>query len=421
MKRFAYLDIEASHTNWNDAEIIEIAFIIKDENGKDVDFFQSLIKPQRKITEEISELTGITQKMLDTAPEFNSVAQKISEKLKDTIIVAHKIDFDYEVLKKHLESVNIELTNKKICTLQLSQRLIEELKSYSLKSLCQLLQIKLPKHHRALEDASALFHLHNYLRMLNGELYQENKFLKEHQKYIEKTPQKPGVIIFEQNKAQEIYKSENLNKKLKELLQICPNNKSRLNKKFKTIICASLTEAGLVKTQFEKPFYPFCIYKVKDKNGKILLRIGKTNLKKKALYFAKDKKEATNILKKLISHSKKQKFAYQDSKVNPSMIVKENIELNKEIKKLITLEKNYLIRSNFQIDGKYQYTLIRGNHSYASFKSSQELNKSEDIIYHSLKFKNMGPREYMSLNHSLKWIKNQKNKTDILIEIKKSH
>ena len=103
MKRFAYLDIEATHTNWRDAEIIEIAFIIKDENGKDLDHFQSLVRPKAGIEKEITELTGITTNMVNNAPEFFNLAPRISQKLEDTIIVAHKAEFDYEILKKALE------------------------------------------------------------------------------------------------------------------------------------------------------------------------------------------------------------------------------------------------------------------------------------------------------------------------------
>ena len=91
MKRFAYLDIEANHTNWYDAQIIEVAFIIKDEDGKDLDYFQSLIKPKAEINPEITQLTGITQQMLNNAPVLHIVAQKIHDKLEGCIIVAHKI------------------------------------------------------------------------------------------------------------------------------------------------------------------------------------------------------------------------------------------------------------------------------------------------------------------------------------------
>ena len=82
MKRYAYLDIEATHTNWNDAEIIEVGLIIKDEHGDVLDYFESLIRPQNLINEGITELTGISQNMVDNAPEFYKVAPKLYEKLQ---------------------------------------------------------------------------------------------------------------------------------------------------------------------------------------------------------------------------------------------------------------------------------------------------------------------------------------------------
>lgn len=410
MKRFAYLDIEATHNNWSDTEIIEIAFIIKDENGKDLDFYHSLIKPKNELNEDISHLTGITKEMLKNAPEFYHEATKIYEKLQDSIIVAHKASFDFDLLKSQLQEVKLSLTNKKICTLEMSQRLIPEMKSYTLKSLCELAQIKVPKHHRALDDATALSKLHTYLRLINGELTKVQKYLPKHEKMIKKTSTRPGIILIKNGKKREVFKTENLKKKLEEVLLIGPKNKNRLTQFIciETIQSASLVEAGLIQTNLEKPIYPFCLYKVKDKYGRILLRIGKTNVKKPALYYFHTKSSAHKTLKSLIP-----KAANQD-------VIRQNIALKKELKKLIILEKNYLIRSVETINNEYEYIIIKGDESYARFRSPKLIKHSNEIDYQDLRFKKMRPREYMSFNHSLKWIKNQKTKTDLLIEIKKS-
>lgn len=424
MKHFAYLDIEASHTNWHDAEIIEIAFIIKDENGSELDFFQSLIRPQKEINEEITELTGISKRMLQSAPEFNRVALKVYEKLQDCIIVAHKVEFDFNLLNKELAPLGLELDNKKICTLKLSQRLIPELKSYTLNSLCQMLFIPHAKEHRAMDDAQALMELHLYLRMLNGELTEKENFLKKHQDLILKTAALPGVIklkLREDKKTKiEFFKSENLQKKLKELLELNIRNYERLSKlqDIRLFTCASLMDAGLLLSRLQKEMYPFCIYKVKNQKGKELLRIGKTQLNKKALYYVKSKHEAKKIIQKIVKKTIDKKLIYQDSQENPSEIVKENIKLNKELNKLIGLQKNYLIRSSQKIDGKYKYILIKKNNSFCEFETSRLINKSDDLLIDKLKFKPMGPREYMAFNHSLQWIKNQRSKTDVITEMK---
>ncbi len=80
--------------------------------------------------------------------------------------------------------------------------------------------------------------------------------------------------------------------------------------------------------------------------------------------------------------------------------------------------KNYLIRSADLVDGKYHYIIIKGNKSYAKFQTEKEITKSTELNLKNIKLKNIGPREFMSINHSLKWIKNQKVKTDKILEIK---
>lgn len=420
MKRFAYLDIEATHTNWRDAEIIEIAFIIKDENGKDLDHFQSLVRPKAGIEKEITELTGITTNMVNNAPEFFNLAPRISQKLEDTIIVAHKAEFDYEILKKALAKLDIEFKNKSICTLNLSQKLIPEMRSYSLVSLCDLFQIKLKKNHRALEDAIALSELHTHLRLLNGELKERKEFLPSHKKLIEKAPNLPGIIKISYAKKNELFKTENIKKRLSELLLIQSTNRERISKSLRIDYSksATLIGAGLMEIQIQKPFYPFCIYQVKTQSGRIILKIGKTDPKRKALFYTKTKNEAQNIIDSMVKKVTKTKYAYKDPNLIDTEVKKQNLDLQNEISKLVATSKNYLIRSADLVDGKYHYIIIKGNKSYAKFQTEKEITKSTELNLKNIKLKNIGPREFMSINHSLKWIKNQKVKTDKILEIK---
>lgn len=420
MKRYAYLDIELNHHNWNNAQIIEIAFIIKNELGEDVDFFESLIRPKNQLNPEITELTGINEQMLKDAPEFFEVAQKIYEKLDRCIIVAHKVDSDVNILNQELLKLGFKLKNKAICTLNLAQKLIPELYSYSLKSLCDLFQIKLENNHRALNDVKALYELYRYLELINQDHTNTSVYLSAHKKIIDKTPTLPGVVIIKGNNSKEIFKTDNLNLKLKDLLILNSKNKNRILrlKKIKTVPTASLTQAGLVKVNIEKPYYPYCLYSLKNKSGKLILKIGKTKPYLKALYFTKTKSEAKKIMQNILNKISHKKFAYVDSNSTTHDTLLENTKLSLEIRKLATLEKNYLIRSKTTLNGKYQYTLIKGHIKYACFEDIRELKSSEQINKKDLNLKNMGPREYMSFTHSLQWIKNQKNKTDLVMEVK---
>lgn len=418
--RYAYLDIEATHNNWNNTQIIEIAFIIKDENGKDLDFFHSLIRPRNTIAPEITKLTGITNNMLENSPELHQLAQKIHEKLVGCIIVAHKAQFDYDLLNQEMSALNLPLSNKKICTLSLSQSLIPGLKSYSLVNLCKLFQIPIKNQHRALEDAIALSTLHRYLMTLKAEPKEKKVFLPQHQKLINKTAKSPGIITLTFENDFKVYKSDNLFVKLSELLTL--NNKSKTVvlkiKDIKVIHCASVVKAGLLKISKEKLFYPYCIYSYKrKKDGKIFIKVGKTKIHKKALYYTKSYNEAIKMLNRFLKDVEDTKFAYLESTTKEN-IISHNTKMQKIIKSFRPINKFFLVKSFEKINGLYEYTIINKNFSYATFTSKEIIKNTNDLSLDEVKFKKMMPRQYMDFIHSLNLIKNQKHKTDHLIELK---
>ena len=63
---FIALDVETTGIDEN-SEIIEIG-LVKVQKGEIVDTYQSLIKPERPIPEEITLLTGITNEMVFLNP-----------------------------------------------------------------------------------------------------------------------------------------------------------------------------------------------------------------------------------------------------------------------------------------------------------------------------------------------------------------
>lgn len=69
-----------------------------------VDTFQSLINPELFIPDFITQLTGITNEMVETAPTFSEIAEELYHLLHDKIFVAHNVGFDYAFLKAAFES-----------------------------------------------------------------------------------------------------------------------------------------------------------------------------------------------------------------------------------------------------------------------------------------------------------------------------
>ena len=63
------------------------------------DQLHTLVYSEKEIQPFIQNLTGINKGMLENAPKFSSISQKINEITKNCIIVAHNADFDYRILK----------------------------------------------------------------------------------------------------------------------------------------------------------------------------------------------------------------------------------------------------------------------------------------------------------------------------------
>jgi len=96
--RAIILDLETSGLSPNyGAKIIEIG-MIKVENGKIVDKFQKLINPGFSISHEITDYTGITNKMLNGKPTWYKLRNPILDFIEDYNIIAHNYSFDKRFL-----------------------------------------------------------------------------------------------------------------------------------------------------------------------------------------------------------------------------------------------------------------------------------------------------------------------------------
>ncbi len=84
--------------------------------------------------------------------------------LRDSIFVAHNVNFDYGFIKQELTRLGIRLSMTKLCTCASMRKLFPGHTSYSLAALTQAYDISLADHHRALCDAEAATQL---LLMIN--------------------------------------------------------------------------------------------------------------------------------------------------------------------------------------------------------------------------------------------------------------
>ena len=159
---YTIIDLETTGGKFNEESIIEIA-IYRFDGISIKDQFISLVDPQRDIHPYVEKLTGITSKMVKTAPKFHEIAKRVIEITSDSILVAHNAQFDYRILQLEFKRLGYEFSMKSICTVILSQELLPEEESYKLGRLSRSLGIPLKDRHRASGDALATVELFKIL------------------------------------------------------------------------------------------------------------------------------------------------------------------------------------------------------------------------------------------------------------------
>ncbi|MFW6035758.1 MAG: PolC-type DNA polymerase III [Halothermotrichaceae bacterium] len=152
---FTVFDFETTGLKNRKDEIIEIG-AVKVENDEIIDEYGTFVKPDKAIPAKITELTGISNKMIAEAPKLEVIIDDFLEFIGDSVLTAHNAVFDYGFLKMALKKTNKKMiSNPVLDTLNLSRALLPDLKNHKLNTLTKHLNIGLDNHHRAVDDAKA--------------------------------------------------------------------------------------------------------------------------------------------------------------------------------------------------------------------------------------------------------------------------
>lgn len=160
-KEFVVFDIETTGLSpAKGGEIIEIG-AVKIINGKIVDTYQTFVQPKKKVSKLTTDLTSITQEMVEGQRSIGQVLPEFYEFIGNAVLVAHNAKFDWTTFIKPLfESVGIFAKNPVICTFQTFRKGDpgRGKGGYTLATLCVIAGVKNEHHHRALADAVATAH-----------------------------------------------------------------------------------------------------------------------------------------------------------------------------------------------------------------------------------------------------------------------
>ncbi len=133
-------------------EIIEIG-AIKVRNNEIVDQYQTLLKPEEFVPEFITELTGITNEMLENAPKIESILPGFIEFIQDDILLGHNIHFDINFLYDYIEDVlNLEFSNDFVDLLRLARKVYPEFENHKLATVGKNLNLDISGSHRSIKD-----------------------------------------------------------------------------------------------------------------------------------------------------------------------------------------------------------------------------------------------------------------------------
>ena len=164
METIAVIDFETTGMSPGmGARATEIA-VVKLQGGRIVDRYQSLMHTGAWVSPFIEQLTGISNRMLESAPPADQVMREAAAFVGDAPLVAHNAAFDRGLWLAELSRAGGEAAGDAVgpfaCTLLLSRRLNDDAPNHRLGTLAQLFDLpRSGRAHRALADAEVTAHL----------------------------------------------------------------------------------------------------------------------------------------------------------------------------------------------------------------------------------------------------------------------
>ena len=145
-EEFVAVDVETTGLSPIMHELIELS-AIKYQGNKKIDSFTTLVKPKKEISYQITNLTGITNEMVQDAKPIEEIMPQLVEFIGNHIIVAHNAGFDVSFLQSY--SQNSFRKNKIVDTVALSRKMHPELPNHKLGTVAKYMGITGEGFHRA--------------------------------------------------------------------------------------------------------------------------------------------------------------------------------------------------------------------------------------------------------------------------------
>ncbi|MDX6326143.1 MAG: polymerase subunit epsilon [Nocardioidaceae bacterium] len=264
---FCVVDLETTGGSAAGGSMITEIGAVKVRGGEVLGEFQTLVNPHRMIPAFIAVLTGITDRMVASAPPIEQVLPQFLEFAAGTVLVAHNAPFDVGFLKHFAAEQGRPWPRFEVLdTAVLARRVVtrDETPNCKLSSLARLFGATTVPNHRALEDARATVDvLHALIARLGNlgvhtleELQTFTSRVSQAQRrkrhLAEHLPHAPGVYLFRDSHERVLYvgTSKDLRQRVRSYFT-ASETRSRMGQmvtlagRVDGIVCATALEAGV--------------------------------------------------------------------------------------------------------------------------------------------------------------------------------
>lgn len=151
-ENYCVIDIETTGMVPGQNEIIEIAAVRYRNYIKEAEF-STFIKPEKRIPAFITRLTGISNSMVEDAPDISCAVKKFTDFAGDDILMGYNVNFDINFLYDALmKNHGIELNNAFVDVLRFARKALPHLPSRAQTTVAEYYGIDTAGAHRATKD-----------------------------------------------------------------------------------------------------------------------------------------------------------------------------------------------------------------------------------------------------------------------------
>lgn len=168
IENYTVIDLEMTGLNAKTDAILEVG-AVRVRDGKIADTYSALLRTEKKLSEKVITLTGITEEMVRAGREPEQAMADFFAFVGDDVLVGQNLIFDYSFLKQWAVNHKFSFERSAVDTLKLARRFLPPEEKKDLESLCLYFRLEREHAHRALEDAIETYRVFEKLKENFGE------------------------------------------------------------------------------------------------------------------------------------------------------------------------------------------------------------------------------------------------------------